>query len=544
MYQALYRKWRPKVFEDVLGQSHITETLKNQIENGKLTHAYLFSGTRGTGKTSTAKILARAVNCENPINGNPCNECYACRRALSGGTVDIIEMDAASNNKVEDARMIRDEVIYTPSEFKYKVYIIDEAHMLSGGAFNALLKTLEEPPSYVIFIMATTESHKIPITIRSRCQKYDFKRIGLEVIYERLMDLLQREGIEAEEKAVRYVAKVADGSMRDALSLLDQCISYFLGQTLTYDKVLDVLGAVDIDVFNELMQYVVANNTVQALNIIDQIIWQGRDLTQFVSDFTWYMRNLMLILSSDDVDEQLDLSTDHLESMKQVAKGVKLESLMRYIRVFSELSSQIRYSSQKRVTLELAVIKLTTPQMECDMDSVLERLRALENRMEEGAFALIEEQLAALSFPRGSGNVQQEAETQPEIDREAVLKKELTPAQYEDMKNIVECIERMKKDEELSNRVGKGTITMLSLASINVGHDHKSIMLSFGSDERSAMAYGRFQDEGPRNVLREIIGELTSKDVEIHCQMKDSLEEKDFSSINLSKMNFPVTVME
>lgn len=539
-YMALYRKWRPDEFEEVKGQEHVVTTLKNQIIHDRIGHAYLFCGTRGTGKTTVAKLFAKAVNCEHPLeDGSPCNECATCKSISSGSSLDVIEMDAASNNGVDNIRDIRENVQYSPTAGKFKVYIIDEAHMLSGGAFNALLKTLEEPPSYVIFILATTESHKIPITIRSRCQKYDFRRIGLEVIYGRLMELLQREGIEAEEKAVRYVAKVADGSMRDALSLLDQCISYYLGQALTYDKVLEVLGAVDVEIFNELMRYVATCDTMQALRVVDEIIWQGRELSQFVADFTWYMRNLLLIKSSDEVSNQLDISADNLDSMKQIADGVEMSALMRYIRVFSEMSNQIRYSTQKRVTLELAIIKLTTPQMEVDTESILERLRVLENKVEEGTFSLNEEQLAMLSAGhRGENSVTGSNEPNESIDREAILKRELTPAEYEDMEVIIASIRQIKKDSDLRGRIGKMTMSMLDRASINIGYDKKSIMLSFANDLESSMAYDRFQQEETRTALQELIGELTGKQVDITCQLKDSLEEKDFTSVNLNHMKF------
>ena len=255
-YTALYRKFRPQEFEDVKGQEHIVTTLKNQIKANRIGHAYLFCGTRGTGKTTIAKIFAKAVNCEQPIDGSPCGQCAICKSIADGSSLNVIEIDAASNNGVDNIRQIREEVTYRPTEGKYKVYIIDEVHMLSAGAFNALLKTLEEPPSYVIFILATTEAHKIPITILSRCQRYDFHRISIDTISQRLMDLMKEEQVEVEEKAIRYVAKAGDGSMRDALSLLDQCIAFHLGETLTYENVLEVLGAVDTEVFSKLLRQI------------------------------------------------------------------------------------------------------------------------------------------------------------------------------------------------------------------------------------------------------------------------------------------------
>ena len=254
-YQALYRKFRPQEFEDVKGQEHIVTTLKNQIKADRIGHAYLFCGTRGTGKPTVAKIFAKAVNCEHPVDGSPCGECPSCRAITEGSSMNVIEIDAASNNGVDNIRQIREEVTYRPTEGRYKVYIIDEVHMLSIGAFNALLKTLEEPPSYVIFILATTEVHKIPITILSRCQRYDFKRIARTTIVDRLRELMDEEQVEVEDKALRYIAKKGDGSMRDALRLLDQCIAFYFGEKLTYEQVLDVLGAVDTDEFSILLRW-------------------------------------------------------------------------------------------------------------------------------------------------------------------------------------------------------------------------------------------------------------------------------------------------
>lgn len=377
-YTALYRKWRPVSFEDVKGQDPIVQTLKNQITSERVGHAYLFCGTRGTGKTSIAKIFARAVNCEHPVDGSPCNECPACRSILSGSSMNVVEIDAASNNGVENIRDIREQVQYPPTEGTYRVYIIDEVHMLSIGAFNALLKTLEEPPSYVIFILATTEVHKIPITILSRCQRYDFKRISLETIAARLRELTQAERIEVEDKALMYVAKAADGSLRDGLSLLDQCVAFHYGKLLTYENVLEVLGAVDSSVFSRMFGAVAEGRTRDCILSLEEIVIQGRELGQFVTDFIWYLRNMLLVQSADDAEGLVDMSEENLRQLREDSKKVDGSQLMRYIRVFSELSNQLRYASQKRVLLEVALIKLTRPSMEPDLDSILQRLTQLE----------------------------------------------------------------------------------------------------------------------------------------------------------------------
>ena len=383
-YTALYRKFRPENFKDVKGQDHIVTTLKNQIAADRIGHAYLFCGTRGTGKTTIAKLFAKTVNCENPQDGNPCGECNSCKAIAAGASMNVMEIDAASNNGVENIREIISDVSYSPANGRFKVYIIDEVHMLSIGAFNALLKTLEEPPSYCIFILATTEVHKIPITILSRCQRYDFKRITIDTITDRLHELMETEQVEVEEKALRYVAKTADGSMRDALSLLDQCIAFHFGQKLTYDMVLDVLGAVDTVVFSRMLRQILDRNVLGCINLLEEIVMQGRELTQFVSDFTWYLRNLLIVKTTDDVEDVLDVSTDNKNRLMEEAEMTDAESIIRFIRIFSELSGTIRYAGQKRIMIEIALIKLCKPQMEIQADSLLDRIRALEEQMERG----------------------------------------------------------------------------------------------------------------------------------------------------------------
>ena len=305
MHKALYRSYRPQNFEDVVGQEHIIRTLKNQIENNNVGHAYLFSGTRGTGKTSTAKIFARAVNCENSINQEPCNECEVCRDILNDNVMDVVEIDAASNNSVDDIRELRESVKYSPTKAKYKVYIIDEVHMLSQGAFNALLKTLEEPPSYVIFILATTEPHKIPATILSRCQRFDFKRVTVKDMTDRMKKICNEENIEVEEKALNLIARNSQGALRDALSILDQCIS-FSDNKIEYKDAVELLGTVNIEQLFEMAQSIIDQDTKRSLQILNEFVVWGKDIRNLINDLIDHFRNLMVCKVSKDLDEIID----------------------------------------------------------------------------------------------------------------------------------------------------------------------------------------------------------------------------------------------
>ena len=383
-YLALYRKYRPAAFDQVKGQDHVVSTLKNQINSGRIGHAYLFCGTRGTGKTSVAKLFAKAVNCESPVDGSPCGQCAACRAIEDHTSMNVIEIDAASNNSVNNVRDIIEEVKYSPAEGKYKVYIIDEVHMLSVGAFNALLKTLEEPPSYVIFILATTEANKLPITILSRCQRYDFKRISVDTITDVLKAEMQKENVVAEERALRYVAKAADGSMRDAQSLLDQCLALYMGQELTFEKVIDALGTVDIEVFAKLLRFIDGQRVNKCLEIIDDIALQGREMSQFVNDFVGYLRNLLIIQTAEYPENILQYSSENIALMRDEAALFEEPVIIRFIRVLSELSNKLRYAVQKRLLVEVEIIRMCRPEMDRDKDSLLNRIENLEKRLESG----------------------------------------------------------------------------------------------------------------------------------------------------------------
>ena len=493
-YTALYRKFRPVEFEDVKGQEHIITTLKNQIEANRIGHAYLFCGTRGTGKTTVAKIFAKAVNCEHPVNGSPCGECAMCRSIAAGTSMNVIEIDAASNNGVDNIREIREEVAYRPTEGKYKVYIIDEVHMLSIGAFNALLKTLEEPPEYVIFILATTEVHKIPITILSRCQHYDFKRISIETITDRMRDLMQEEQVEVEEKALRYGAKAADGSMRDALSLLDQCIAFYLGQKLTYDNVLEVLGAVDTDVFSRLLRSVIRRDVPKVLDIVDDLVMQGRELTQLATDFTWYLRNLLLVKTSDNIEDVLDVSTENMQQLQEEAGMVESDMLLRYIRIFSELSGQLKYAAQKRVLLEVALIKLCTPAMETSSDSILDRIRVLEEKLEQGAISGVQERVV---YVKEDGQALAEPTPRPELPN----------AVPEDVQQVV------KNFRPIADEASGILRTYLKKARLSLAGDNRLMIVM--PDALGADFVGR---EDRRKELESLIENRIGKKVEVEVR--------------------------
>lgn len=529
-YTALYRKFRPDSFNDVKGQDHIVTTLKNQIKADRIGHAYLFCGTRGTGKTTIAKILAKAVNCENPVDGSPCNECESCKAISAGVSTNVIEIDAASNNGVDNIREIREEVAYRPTQGKYKVYIIDEVHMLSTGAFNALLKTLEEPPSYVIFILATTESNKIPVTILSRCQRYDFKRITIDTIADRLLDLMQQEKVDVEERAVRYVAKAADGSMRDALSLLDQCIAFYLGETLTYDKALEVLGTVDTEVFSQLLRKVINQDVTGSIHILEQLVNEGKEMSQFVNDFTWYMRNLLLVKTSDNLEDVLDVSSDNLKLMQEESTMIDVDTLMRYIRIFSELSSQIRYASQKRVLVEIALIKLSKPQMETNVDSLLDRIRILEEKMEQGIPVSVQPQST-------QGGTMVAATAEPAKPRPKPAK-----AAPEDLKRV------RAEWKFIIAQVGSGMMRQYlhrSIPKYNGETGEAKLFIEF--QDKNAQFY--LEKEEAKQEIEGIIEERIGKTVEVEMLIAeghkhDALEEIDLDAILKEAVHMPVDIEE
>lgn len=386
-YTALYREWRPKTFGELVGQKQVTITLKNQVQHGRIAHAYLLCGTRGTGKTSTAKILSKAVNCLNSQDGEPCNECEMCKKITLGTAMDVTEMDAASHNGVDDIRAIIEEVQYPPQEARFKVYIIDEVHMLSMGAVNAFLKTLEEPPKNVIFILATTDPQKLPITILSRCQRYDFKRIKNLDIQERLREIVNENGVLADDKSISFIARMCDGAMRDALSILDQAIAMGDGKVI-FDDVVAMLGMVTNENLLKLTGNVIEKDISKSIQVVDEIIFSGKDVNLFIKEMTTHMRNLMMVKVTDKPEEVLDMSEENIKLLQVQASKIRIEEIMRHINILQEAEEQSKYSKQSRVYLELAIIKMCKIEYDTSNEILLSRINKLENVIKSGGYSV------------------------------------------------------------------------------------------------------------------------------------------------------------
>ena len=507
MHKALYRVYRPQKFEDVVGQEHITKTLRNQIDSDNIGHAYLFSGTRGTGKTSTAKIFARAVNCLDSIDQEPCNECEVCRDILSDNIMDVVEIDAASNNSVDDIRELRESVKYSPTKAKYKVYIIDEVHMLSQGAFNALLKTLEEPPSYVIFILATTEPHKIPATILSRCQRFDFKRVTVKDITLRMKRICTEENIEVEDKALNLIARNSQGALRDALSILDQCIS-FGDSKIDYKDVVELLGTVNIEQLFDLAQYIINQNTKESLKILNEFIVWGKDIRNLINDLIDHFRNLMICKVSNDLDEIIALPEETINQLREQSKTVNNNDLIRILNILSETQDNIRIASNPRVLAEITMMKIAQPMFDESKEALIKRIENLEKVIESGNITVTN-----VSVPT-SNNTTENNETKVEesVEYEQVRSEDVSIIENA-WKNILKSI-RADKNMPVYALLG-------DVKDFNV-YDSKLYLIF---DDNYGFAKTRLSSpdtiEYIQNKIREVINRSFSVSIYLKSEVKD-----------------------
>lgn len=535
-FLALYRKYRPQTFEDVRGRDAIVRTLKNQIINGRVSHSYLFAGTRGTGKTTIAKIFAKAVNCEHPHDGNPCGECEMCRAIAEDRSFNVVEMDAASNNSVEDIRKVIDEVSYSPSEGKKRVYIIDEVHMLSGAAFNALLKTLEEPPEYAVFILCTTEPNRLPVTILSRCQRFDFGRLTTETIAGRLREVADAEHLEAEDRALHYIAGAADGSMRDGLSLLDQCNAFNYGAgELTYERTLEILGAVDPSVFSTLFRLVHDGKAAEAVHKLDELLMQGRELVRLITDFIWYLRNLMLLKASEDTARDMDVSGENLTRMIEDERKAEMPEIQRDIRMLSELTEQIRFSSNRRILAEAGLIRLCRPQMDTDTDALRVRVQQVERLMAERDryIAQIQQALqnpalmAALSDAGQQGNMHGQAAGSGTAAAAPATGKALPKAIPEEVREIARNWPKI-----LSSMPDNYIRVFLGLAKLSC--DEQGDLVFVFDNPVTADTFTNKEHEKTRETVLNHIRALTGKDVSVVYKCLDNQEKFTDNYVDLS----------
>lgn len=513
MHKALYRVYRPKNFSDVIGQEHIVRTLKNQIENNNVGHAYLFCGTRGTGKTSTAKIFSRAVNCTNLHNDEPCNECENCREILEDKTMDVVEIDAASNNSVDDIRELRENVKYSPAKAKYKVYIIDEVHMLSQGAFNALLKTLEEPPSYVIFILATTEPHKIPATILSRCQRFDFKRVTVKDISSRMRYICEKEGIEADEKALNLIARNSQGALRDALSILDQCIS-FEGNKISYNDVIELLGSVNIEQLFDLAESIIKEDTRKSLQILNDFIIWGKDVRNLVNDLIDHFRNLMVCKISNDLDEIISLPEETIDLLKQQAETIDTNNLIRILNILSEAQDGMKISSNPRVLMEVTMMKIAQPMFDESKEALIKRIENLEQKIESGNIKVnhISTNQTVDNF---NENNQQNNNT--------VEKQEDENIEYENLKgDDIKLVEKswkkiLQKMKEDKNQVIRALLQ--DVDSFNISEDTLYIIFT----DNYSFAKSRLDSPSTIQYVEKVIREVLNRSFSVKIALKSQL---------------------
>ncbi|PYG89562.1 DNA polymerase-3 subunit gamma/tau [Ruminiclostridium sufflavum DSM 19573] len=517
-YTALYRKWRPLVFEDVVEQEHVVKTIKNTVMSGRIGHAYLFCGTRGTGKTTMAKIFARAINCLNPKEGDPCNECEICKGILSDSVLDVIEIDAASNNSVDNVREIRDEVVYAPSQAKYKVYIIDEVHMLSAGAFNALLKTLEEPPAHVVFILATTDPHKLPATILSRCQRFDFKKITLGSIAQRVQMVAAATDIQIEEDAALLIARLADGAMRDALSILDQCIAVG-DKTITHQNVLDVIGIVSDDFIAEIVDHIRDKNTEGLVGGVEKLSSGGRDILRFASDLVMYFRNLLMCKLSRNPSEIVDVSKQYIEKMMVQAEAFSRESIIAIIKELSSFEPQLKYALNQRVFLEVMLISISMGNygQSADNGDLIDRISDLEDKIKNTAFVSQNSGIktGAKYIPEGSPwdeAISNNSEASKDIDKKNTSSKK---AEYEQLEIWDNVISELKA-------LGRMRLVAYLASTKAVAVDGSTVMVVFPKDFCSLKSCVTKPED--IEILENIISKKLTRNIRVKIVDEETLE--------------------
>ena len=504
-YLALYREWRPKTFHDVVGQDHVTITLKNQINSDRIAHAYLLCGTRGTGKTSTAKILAKAVNCLNSDSGEPCNECEMCVKINAGTAIDVTELDAASHNGVDNIRDIIEDVAYPPQEARYKVYIIDEVHMLSIGAVNAFLKTLEEPPSNIIFILATTDPQKLPITILSRCQRFDFKRIKSADIFERLRKIVSKQGISIEDNSLKLISRISDGAMRDALSILDQAISMNEGK-VEYDSVIDMLGLVTNESLTKLTGSIIDRKIKNSINVINEIVSSGKDIYVFIKDMTTHMRNLLMAKVSENVEDILDMSSENIIILRQQAAKIRVEEIMRNIKILQDAQEQAKWSKQNRIYLELAVIKMCKIEYDTSKEVLLSRINKLEEIIKQGKITVACESITP--------SVNEKNVTKTE--KIAKKKTEIRPIQKHNANSSL-TVDIVKKSFKDILDMFKARRHMVIYASLMTGEilSCDGGVIELGYEKQYSFNKIRLEKEENRNIIEEIFSESLKEPIKI-----------------------------
>ncbi|ABS34519.1 DNA polymerase III subunit gamma/tau [Clostridium botulinum] len=535
-YTALYREWRPRTFKEVVGQKHITVTLKNQVIEKRIAHAYLFCGTRGTGKTSTAKILSKAVNCLNPKDGEPCNECEICNKINSGTLMDVIEMDAASKRKLEDIKEVIENVKYPPQEGKNKVYIMDEVHMLTQEAVNAFLKTLEEPPSNVIFILATTDPQKLPITILSRCQRFDFRRIRNEEIFERLRAIVSEQGIYADDKSLNLIARMSDGAMRDALSILDQVISTGDGK-VEYDQVLDMLGLVTNENLLRITNSIIEKDVEKSMRIIEDIVLSGKDIYNFIKDMITHLRNILMVKVSKNPNEILDMSSENIDLVKEQSEKIRIEEIMRNIKILQEAEQQSKWVKQNRIYLELAVLKMCKIEYDTSKEVILSRLNKIEELIKSGNIKLAINEEKKKIEPK-EFNLKREKESM----QHSKIEKNSLEDYNKDSKLTVETVKKMWHDILEAFKARRLMVLYAALVTANIT-DCKEGIITLNYNKQYSFNKKRLEKPENNKVVQEIFSEVLKEKIRIIYIVEEKAKEENLPE-EILKNTFGENILE